>query len=181
MPNSKSGSQGFSLNHSGLQFARFGIFLKVFEISRDFFIHGIGFFGETIWVVFAGNFSKSWAQFDSFLYFKNLWKICSLNLQKISQMIPSETLNSHAVGVRYYLRCRFSRWAAVYRQLGASNSQWHKKKVQKSASWGKCQLGEVPVRGSASWGKKLTLWWTIFSNFLGGKILTPFSVFNDLK
>ena len=36
----------------------------------------------------------------------------------------------------------------VYRQLGDSNSQWHKKKFKKvpvggSASWGKCQLGEV--------------------------------------
>ena len=50
----------------------------------------------------------------------------------------------------------------MYRQLGDSNSQWHKKKVQKSASWGKCKLGkcqlgdvpvgEVPVGGSASWG-----------------------------
>ena len=27
------------------------------------------------------------------------------------------------------------------------------KKFAKSASWGKCQLGEVPVWGSASWEK----------------------------
>ena len=40
----------------------------------------------------------------------------------------------------------------VYRQLGDSNSQWHKK-IAKSASWGKCQLGEVLVGGKASWGK----------------------------
>ena len=32
----------------------------------------------------------------------------------------------------------------VYRQLGDSNSQWHKKNA-KSASWGKFQLGEMPV------------------------------------
>ena len=46
----------------------------------------------------------------------------------------------------------------VYRQLGDSNSQWHKQKFKKvpvwgSASWGKCQLGEVLVGGSASWRK----------------------------
>ena len=38
----------------------------------------------------------------------------------------------------------------VYRQLGDSNSQWHKTKLQKvpvggSAGWGMCQFGEVPV------------------------------------
>ena len=62
----------------------------------------------------------------------------------------------------------------MYRQLGDSNSQWHKKICKKcqlgevlvgeSASWTKCQLGEVPVGGqkfnyevpvgeSAPWGK----------------------------
>ena len=47
--------------------------------------------------------------------------------------------------------------AVVYRQLGDSNSQWHKQKFKKVpvggiASWGKCHLGEVPLGGSASWG-----------------------------
>jgi len=40
----------------------------------------------------------------------------------------------------------------VYRQLGDSNSQWHKEKFAESATWGKCQLVEVPVGGSAIWG-----------------------------
>ena len=59
------------------------------------------------------------------------------------------------------------------------------KKNQKSASLGKCQLGElpvgeVPVRGSASWGISASLrtkfnpWTTIFFNFVGGKNLNPF-------
>ena len=34
----------------------------------------------------------------------------------------------------------------VYRQLGDSNSQWHKK-IVKSASWGEHQVVEVPVGG----------------------------------
>ena len=42
------------------------------------------------------------------------------------------------------LTCSIS-W--VYQQLGASNSQWHKKNFAKSASWGKCQFGEVQVGG----------------------------------
>ena len=36
----------------------------------------------------------------------------------------------------------------VYRQLGDSNSQWHKKRK-------KCQLGEVSVGGNAGWGTKI--------------------------
>ena len=51
----------------------------------------------------------------------------------------------------------------VYRQLGDSNSQWHKKTqkvpVGGSFSWGKCRLGN----------KNLTLGHTIFSNFEVGK------------
>ena len=47
----------------------------------------------------------------------------------------------------------FQNWYQMIDTKFLSNSQWHKKKVQKSASWGKCQLGEVPVGGSASWGK----------------------------
>ena len=35
--------------------------------------------------------------------------------------------------------------------VGDSNSQWYKK-IAKSASLGKCQLGKVPIGGSASWG-----------------------------
>ena len=77
-------------------------------------------------------------------------------------------------------------------------------KVQKSASWGKRQLGEVPVGGSASWekcqfgevpvgesaswglvpvgGQKFNPWTDgFFSNFVDGKNSTPFSASNDLK
>ena len=57
----------------------------------------------------------------------------------------------------------------VYRQLGDSDSQWHKK-IAKSASLGKCLIGEVPVGGSASWGKCQ----------LGVKNLTPFSALNEI-
>ena len=53
----------------------------------------------------------------------------------------------------------------VYRQLGDSNSQWHKKKFKK-----------VPVGG-----QNLTLGRTIFVNFVDGKNLTPFSALNDVK
>ena len=44
----------------------------------------------------------------------------------------------------------------VYRQLGDSNSQWHKKKVQKSASWGT----------RASWGTKFNPWTDDFFQIL---------------
>ena len=58
-----------------------------------------------------------------------------------------------------------SRFKMVYLQLGGSNSQWHKKNLQKVSvgaftSWGECHLGEGPVEGFASWGivsKHLTL------------------------
>ena len=47
----------------------------------------------------------------------------------------------------------------VYRQLGDSNSQWHKKRLQK-----------VPVGG-----QKFNPWTNgFFSNFVSGKNLTPF-------
>ena len=36
--------------------------------------------------------------------------------------------------------------------VGGLKFSMAQKKVQKSASWGKCQLGEVPVGESASWG-----------------------------
>ena len=69
----------------------------------------------------------------------------------------------------------------VYRQLGDSNSQWHKKSSKKcqlgevpvgeGASWENCQLGDVPVGRnanwgtSASWGKNLTFKRTNFFKF----------------
>ena len=37
--------------------------------------------------------------------------------------------------------------------IGGLKFSMAQKKVQKSASWGKGQLGEVPVGGGASWGK----------------------------
>ena len=40
-----------------------------------------------------------------------------------------------------------------FQQENASQILNGTKKVQKSASWGECQLGEVLVWGSASWGK----------------------------
>ena len=49
-----------------------------------------------------------------------------------------------------------------------------------SCQLGKCQYGEVPVRGSASWGTSASLrtkfnpWTTIFFNFVGGKNVNPF-------
>ena len=71
---------------------------------------------------------------------------------------------------------------SVYRQLGDSKSQWHKKKFKKvpvwgSASLGKCQLGEVPVGEVPVWrlvpvgglvpigGQNLTFGQTIFFQF----------------
>ena len=49
----------------------------------------------------------------------------------------------------------------------------------------KCQLGEVPVGGSASWGSaswgKYQLGDDLFSNFVGDKNLTPFSALKGLK
>ena len=75
----------------------------------------------------------------------------------------------------------------MYRQLGDINSQWHKKNA-KSASWGKCQsgevpVGEVPVGGLVPVGGQKFNPWTddFFSNFVGGKNLTPFSALNDLQ
>ena len=50
-----------------------------------------------------------------------------------------------------------------------------------------CQFGEVPVgevsvRGSASWGTKIKLFdGRFFTNFEGCKKLTPYSALNDLK
>ena len=53
----------------------------------------------------------------------------------------------------------------VYRQLDESNSQWHKKNLQK-----------VPGEGSASWRTKIkSLGGRFFSNFVGGKKLIRFS------
>ena len=62
----------------------------------------------------------------------------------------------------------------MYRQLG--DFSLGQGSVGGSASWGRCQLEEVPVGevlvgGSASWGTKFNLGRTIFSNFAGGKKL----------
>ena len=46
--------------------------------------------------------------------------------------------------------------------VGGLKFSMAQKKVQKSASWGKCQLGEVPVGGSASWGTRAS-WGTKFN------------------
>ena len=63
--------------------------------------------------------------------------------------------------------------------------------VGESAVWGlkfsmakKLPVVEKPIGGDASWGtdlKNSTTWPTIFSNFVGGTTLTPFSALNDLK
>ena len=50
------------------------------------------------------------------------------------------------------------------------------KNFAQSASWGMCQLEEVPVEGLVPIvGKNITLGRTIFPNFVGGENLTPFS------
>ena len=42
--------------------------------------------------------------------------------------------------------------------VGGLEFSMAQKKVLKSASWWKCQLGEVPVGGSAIWGTKFNPW-----------------------
>ena len=68
-----------------------------------------------------------------------------IQIYKISILVPiSNTYNKRFT---YFVYPYFPR-----HDLCCTDSQWHKK-IVKSASWGKCELGKVPVRESASCGK----------------------------
>ena len=95
-----------------------------------------------------------------------------LNLELVSELIQFSFM------IAYW--CTGS-WGTQI--LNGTKKKFKKVLVGGSASWGKCQLGEVPVgRLVPVGGQKFNPWTEgFFSNFVGGENLTPFLALNDLK